>query len=138
MTPLGFTQSVATALAARGLPTPAKGLLGPLQVPCAGTYVTALNVTYQDLGGNCGLIQMVDLIIIAARDCAFTANEDGTTNWTAQDAVSTALNADTQTVLDWVEAARADAVIRGAAPTASFQSDGAIAQVTVQVQLPVP
>jgi hypothetical protein len=138
VTPLTFARSVATTLAARGLPNPAHGQLGPMVVPCEGTYVTVMTQTYQDLGGNCGLIQMADLIIVAARDCSFVANEDGTTNWEAQDAVSANLDADTQKILAWAEAARADAVIRTSTPSASFQNDGAIAQVTVLAQLPVP
>jgi hypothetical protein len=138
VTPLRFAQSVATLLGGRGLPQPVHAQLGNIEVPCEGTYVTVLTSTYQDLGGNCGLIQMADLVIIAARDCSFTANEDGTTNWEQQDAVSAALDRDTNTILAWAEGARAEAVLRTSTPSASFQNTGGLALVTVLAQLPVP
>lgn len=138
MTPLQFAQRLARQFEATSLPKPVHAQLGELQVPCEGTYVTALTQSYYDPGGGCGLMELTDLVIIAARDCSNVANDDGTTDWAKQDAVSAASDSDAAILREIVEAERAEAVYRTSTPTTAYLITGGLSMVTVLAQLPVP
>lgn len=141
MTPLAFTQTLVAELVA-GYPLlpapPAHAQLGDLVVDCAGVYATVLNLTEFSLGANCGYITLADITVIAARDCANVANDDGTTNWATQDGVSAAMDLDSQALWEQAEKWRADAFAPTPAPTISFLITGGVAMTTLGVQLPVP
>jgi hypothetical protein len=138
MTPLGFTEELAADLATRGAPQPAHGQLGEVVLACAGTIVSILTHTEIDLGGNCGVIELVDVVATITRDCANVAYEDGTTNWAAQDRVSVLLDADATLLWEWGEKLRAAAWYRGQPPALVYSQLGGVANVTLSIQLPLP
>lgn len=101
-------------------------------------YSTVLNVSEFSLGGNCGFITMADITFVAARDCANVSNDDGTTNWTAQNTVSVQMDADADVMWEWAEKQRADAFAPTTPPSITFVIGGGVAMTTMSVQLPVP
>ena len=111
MTPLRFAQALAADLSTLPVPTPIHAQLGDVVVPCAGTYVSILNQTEVDLGNNCDKIQMAEVVVVAARDCANVSYDDGTTNWDAQNAVSAQMDFDADLLLEQAEKWRADGVV---------------------------
>ena len=155
MTPLQFAQSLAGQLAGVSpfsspftlpfggtshllLPQGIHAQLGNVVIDCAGTWVTIINTNERDLSG-CGTVEMADVNVVAALDCAFVAHEDGTTNWPAMDAVMGQLDVVTAELAEWarglVEADRwAGAAFNGTAWTL----EGGLAIVTIGMTLPVP
>jgi hypothetical protein len=138
VSPLHFARDIALDLANHGLPEPIHAQVGDIIVPCAGTYVSVLNTILVDLGNNCDAIEMAEVAVIAARDCANTANDDGTTNWAAQDAVSAAMDHDADVLWEWAMVARGEAVLRTGTPAITFSIQGAIAMTMMTVTLPIP
>jgi len=148
VTPLQFAQALAADLATLPLPAPAHGQLGEIVVPCAGTYVSVVTTSRVDpttgasLGGfgNCDRIEMAVVSVVAARDCADVANQDGSTNWVQQDVVSTSMDVDGQILWDWSDKMLADAWYTqpGVPTTVTYQILGALQMVVLGVQLPVP
>jgi hypothetical protein len=148
VTPLAFAEKVAEDLSALPLPAAFHGQLGDIVVPCAGTYVTVtglvdIDPTGAGIGalstGNCGTITMADLQIIAARDCANVALDDGATNWTVMDGVSASLDADGDTLWNWADSERDLAWYKTpGGPSISYVIEGALSRVTLTVQLPLP
>lgn len=138
MTPLEFTRDLAADLTTRGAPPESHAQLGEIIVPCAGTYVSIVNQVQVDLGNNCAPIELVDVVAVLARDCANVSNDDGTTNWTAQDQVSAGLDADGAMLWDWGEKLLAAAWYRTGTPTLTYTILGGIAMVTLGIQLPLP
>jgi hypothetical protein len=122
------------------VPTPVHAQLGELVVPCAGTYVSILTQSEVPLDpdAKCGAILMADIVAVIARECANVANDDGTTNWVAQDAVSVMLDVDGDLLWDWAEKQRAVAWYRQGTPAIVYTVQGAIAMTTLTVPLPVP
>jgi len=140
MTPLEFVQKLAEELDALALPDPVHAQMGDVVVDCQGTTISVLNVTEQEVpfGGNCDVIQFADIVVIAARECSDVSNDDGTTDWDAQDAVSAAMDADGQILLDWADDKMSDAFFRLGRPALTFTIQGGIAFVTLTMNLPVP
>jgi hypothetical protein len=138
VTPLGFVHALVDDLSTLLLPEPVHGQLGEIIVPCAGTYVSILNQTEVELGANCDTVLLADVAVVAARDCANVSNDDGTTNWDAQDAVSLLLDRDGTVLWEWAEKQRADAWYRQGTPTITYMTLGAIAMTTLGVLLPIP
>jgi hypothetical protein len=138
MTPLEFTRQIAKELETSLLPKPINAQVGEVIIPCPGTIVSILIVSEIDLGGNCGSIPVGDVVISAAYDCSFTANDDGTTNWPKQDEVSALLDTAGDFLLAWADEARADAVYRGGMPSVTFLQIGGLAIATLSVSLPIP
>lgn len=142
MTPLAFVESLVDEVVATYplLPAPPQhAQLGDLVVDCAGVYGTILNLTEFVIGGPaCGAATLADVTIIAARDCAHVANDDGTTNWDAQDAVSAQMDLDADMLWEWAEKQRADAFVPTTPPAITFLIGGGVAMTTLLVQLPVP
>lgn len=157
MTPLEFAEALAVDLStfaallpmpipAGPLPAPFHAQLGDIVVDCPGTTVTIQTVTDVDPtggGGNrshCDTIEMANVIIIAARDCSFVANEDGTTDWDKQDLVSTQQDNDANALREHAEKWRADAwyLPIGVPVTLTFTNTGNLAWVQITLQLPIP
>ena len=143
MTPLGYVLDLVDDLAATYplLPAPpAHAQLGDLVIDCAGLYATVLNLSEFAVGGgiNCGTITLADITIIAARDCGFVARDDGTTDWSAQDAVSAQMDVDADMLWEWAQKQRVDAFAPTTPPSITFMLTGGVALTTLGVQLPVP
>lgn len=143
MTPLAFAQDLVADLIRSYplLPKPAHAQLGDLVVDCAGVYATILNLTEFALSAgtqNCGFVTLADLAVVVAHDCANVSNDNGTTNWEAQDPISAAMDADSMALWDWSEKQRADAFVPTTPPTITFMITGGVASTTLSVQLPVP
>lgn len=142
MTPLAFTQDLIVDLARSypQLPSPTHAQLGDLVVDCAGLYGTVLNLTEFAVGGgiNCGFITLADITVVSARDCANVSNDDGTTNWTVQNVVSVAMDADSTVLWEWAEKARVDSFAPTTPPSVTFLITGGVSMVMLNVQLPVP
>jgi hypothetical protein len=138
VTPLEYTRWIAKRLEASSLPREVNAQVGEIIIPCPGTYVTLLGQTEIDMGRHCDAIPVGDIVITAAFDCAFTANDDGTTNWDQQDLVSAQLDLAGDYLWRWVEDARADVVYRGTSPVLSFLQLGGLAMATISAQLPIP
>jgi hypothetical protein len=141
MTPLAYAQNLVADLV-RSYPLlpapPAHAQLGDLVVDCAGVYATVLTVTEYEIAPNCGSITMADITVVAARDCANVSNDDGTTNWAAQDTVSAQMDADADVLWEWAGKQRADAFAPTNPPSITFMITGGVALTTLGVQLPVP
>lgn len=120
------------------LPQPTTAQVGEIVIPCAGTYVTILNQTEIDQGRNCDAIPVGDTVITAAFDCANVANDDGSTNWEAQDVVSAQLDLAGDYLWSYVAELRADVVYRGNPPLLSYLQLGGLAMATITAQLPIP
>jgi len=144
VTPLNFAQDLAADLSHLPLPPEFHGQLGEIVVPCAGTYVSALTTAevnpHGDLGtaAHCDRIQMADISVVVARECANVANDDGTTNWEAQDAVSASMDADGEMLRDWAEKIRADAWYVQGVVTVTYTITGAMQMVILSFTTPVP
>jgi len=150
MTPLGFAQALAVDLAppfptGGPLPDPFHAQLGDIIIDCPGTTVTIQTTTNVDPTGgggtgNCDMIEMASVIIIAARDCSFVANEDGTTDWSKQDTVSAQQDRDAEALREQCEKWRADAwyLPLGVPVTLTYANTGALAWVQMTLQLPIP
>ena len=143
MTPLEFAKVLAKELDALLLPDPVHAQLGDIVVDCQGTTISVMNVSEQNAsitsaGGICDVVEMADIIAIAARECADVSNDDGTTDHDAMDAVSATMDADGTILLDWADQKLAEAFFRLGRPTLIFTIQGAIAFVTLSVTLPIP
>lgn len=142
MTPLAFARDLVDNLVATYplLPAPPQhAQLGDLVIDCAGVYATILNLTEFAVGGrNCGYVTIADISVVATRDCANVSNEDGTTNWAAQDVVSAQMDLDADMLWEWAEKQRADAFAPTTPPSITFMITGGVALTTLGVQLPVP
>ena len=144
MTPLAFAQELVADLI-RSYPLlpapPAHAQIGDLVVDCAGVYATVLNLTEFPLNAgtqNCGAVTLADISVVAAHDCANVSNDDGTTNWAAQDVISAAMSADADMLWEWAAKQRADAFVPTTPPSITFMITGGVAATTLGVQLPVP
>lgn len=142
MTPLQFAQSLAADLATLPLPPEFHGQLGEIQVPCAGTYVSVLNTSEVDPTsggtGHCDKIQMGDVSVVVARECAVTMNQDGTTNWVEQDKVSQSMDVDGQVLRDWADKIRAGAWYVQGIVTVTYTISGLLQMVIVGFTTPIP
>jgi hypothetical protein len=138
VTPLQFTRSIAKPLEDSMLPQPTSAQVGEIIIPCAGTYVTILNQTEIDQGRNCDAIPVGDVVITSAFDCANVANDDGTTNWDAQDVVSAQLDLAGDYLWGYIADIRADVVYRSNPPVLSYLQTGGLAMATITAQLPIP
>jgi len=141
MTPLAFARALVEDLVRSHplLPAPpAHAQVGDLVVDCPGVYATITNITEYDLGGNCGFITMADITVIAARDCAFVANEDGTTDWAKQDTVSAQMDLDEELLWEWGQKHRAEAFAPTTPPSVTFMNTAGLGLTTLLLQLPVP
>ena len=143
MTPLAYAQDLVDELARTYplLPAPPKhAQLGDLVIDCAGLYATVLTLTESEVGAkNCGYITLADITVVAARDCAHVSNDDGTTNWAAQDAVSAQMDLDGDMLWEWAEKQRASAFFAPPnPPSITYMITGGVALTTLGVQLPVP
>jgi len=141
MTPLGFVQDLVADLArSYPMPTPTHAQLGDVVVDCAGLFATVLNLSEYAIAAtaNCGFVTLADISVTASRDCANVANEDGTTNWARQDAVSAQMDADADALWEWAEKQRVAAFTPTTPPSITFLITGGVATTTLGVQLPVP
>lgn len=140
MTPLGFAQTLVDDLATLPLPPEFHAQLGDLVIPCAGTYLSVMNLTESPIAADpvCGTVQMADITVVAAYDCANVSNDDGTTNWAAQDTVSAQMDLAGDVLWEWAAKQRADAWVPTSAPSITYAIGGGVAMTTMGVQLPVP
>lgn len=141
MTPLEFAEQLAKELDALSLPDPVYAQLGDIIVDCQGTTVSVMNLAEQDLvpgAPDCGVVEFADIIVIAARECANVANEDGTTNHEAMASVSATMDADGAILLDWADIKMQEALMTLGRPTLTYSIQGGIAFVTLSITLPVP
>lgn len=140
MTPIEFANTLAADLATLPLPQPVYAQMGDIIVDCAGTTVSVMITTEQEMvaGGMCDVIEMADLIVIAARECADVSNDDGTTDHVAMDAVSAAMSADSVVLKDWADKMMALSWWRLGRPSITYMIQGGIAFATLSVTLPIP
>ena len=154
MTPLEFAQALADDLKSLtppyvspgpippgSLPLPVYAQLGDIIVDCEGTTVSIMNKTEQEMvagGSECGIIEMADIIVIAARECADVANDDGTTDHDAMATVAAGMDADGVVLEDWADKLMAESWWRLGRPTITYTIQGAIAFVTLAITLPIP
>lgn len=142
MTPLQFADQLRDDLTTIAVPQPVYAQLGDIVVDCAATTVSVMSVTEQEvtggLGGQCDVVEIGEVLVIAARECADVANDDGTTDHVAMDAVSAAMDADGALLLEWADKQMSESWFRLGRPALSYTITGAIAFVTLAVSLPIP
>ena len=145
MSPFEFAQALIEDLKARygqppdpQLPEPYLAQLGDLVIDCAGTFVTILSKSEQDLGGNCGSVAMADVVAAISRDCANVALDDGTTDHDAMNTVSAGMDHDAEILQEWGDKLYAESWFRLTRPVITFIVQGGLATVTMNVTLPIP
>lgn len=141
MTPLEFARQLVKELDELAVPDPLHAQLGDVIVDCEGTIVSITNKTEQVLtegAPQCGVIELADIVVVAARECSNVANDDGTTDWAKMDAVSASLDHDGAILEDWADGKMAEAFFRLGRPVITYTIQGGIAFVTLTMTLPIP